>query len=84
MWTSKPDREPVGIFDVLRRLKEELEINIELASPDDFIPALDGWQGRSVFIARHARIDFFHYDFYAQALAKIERDQTGTGAMSCK
>ena len=70
----KPDPEPVGIFDALPRLKDELEINIELASPDDFIPALDGWQGRSVFIARHGRIDFFHYDFYAQALAKIERD----------
>ena len=70
----KPDPEPEGIFDALARLKEEIEINIELASPDDFIPALDGWQGRSVFIARHGRIDFFHYDFYAQALAKIERD----------
>ncbi len=70
----KPDPEPEGIFEVLPRLKDELEINIELASPDDFIPALDDWQGRSVFIARHGRIDFFHYDFYAQALAKIERD----------
>lgn len=70
----KPDPEPEGIFDALARLKEEIEINIELASPDDFIPALEGWQGRSVFIARHGRIDFFHYDFYAQALAKIERD----------
>ena len=70
----KPDPEPEGIFDALARLKEEIEINIELASPDDFIPALDGWQSRSVFIARHGWIDFFHYDFYAQALAKIERD----------
>ena len=70
----KPDPEPEGIFDALARLKEEIEINIELASPDDFIPALNDWQGRSVFIARHGRVDFFHYDFYAQALAKIERD----------
>ena len=28
---------------------------------------------RSSFIAREGGIDFFHYDFYAQALAKIER-----------
>ena len=70
----KPDPEPEGIFEALPRLKDELEINIELAAPDDFIPALEGWRERSVFIAHHGRIDFFHYDFYAQALAKIERD----------
>ena len=70
----KPDPEPVGIFDALPRLKDEIEINIELASPDDFIPALAGWQERSQFIARHGLVDFYHYDFYSQALAKIERD----------
>ncbi len=70
----KPDPEPVGIFDALPRLKDEIEINIELAAPDDFIPALPGWQERSLFIARHGLVDFYHYDFYAQALAKIERD----------
>ncbi len=57
----------------LPKIKEELEINLELASPDDFIPALPGWQERSRFIERIGKIDFFHYDFYAQALAKIER-----------
>ncbi len=81
----KLEPEPLGIFDALPRLKEELEINIELAAPDDFIPALDGWQGRSQFIARHGKVDFFHYDFYAQALAKIERwharDRGDVGAM---
>jgi hypothetical protein len=62
--------------DVLRsipRLKEELEINIELASPDDFIPELPGWRERSPFIAREGRLQFHHYDLYAQALSKIER-----------
>jgi hypothetical protein len=61
------------ILRALPQLKESLEINIELASPDDFIPALPGWEERSGFIARIGTIDFFHYDFYAQALAKIER-----------
>lgn len=28
---------------------------------------------RSPFIARYGEVDFFHYDFYGQALAKIER-----------
>lgn len=29
---------------------------------------------RSRFIARECEVDFLHYDFHAQALAKIERD----------
>src|ERR1051325_8125871 len=57
----------------LPRLKEQLHINIELASPDDFIPELPGWQDRSRFITQEGRLSFYHYDFYAQALAKIER-----------
>jgi hypothetical protein len=65
--------EPKGIFEAIRDAKESLGINIELASPDDFIPALPGWESRSRFIGRYGEIDFYHYDFYAQALAKIER-----------
>jgi len=61
------------ILKALPELKEALQINVELASPDDFIPALPGWEERSEFITREGAIDFFHYDFYAQALAKIER-----------
>jgi hypothetical protein len=34
----------------LPQLKKQLHINIELASPDDFIPALPEWQERSQFI----------------------------------
>ena len=65
--------EPAEILKALPDLKERLEVNVELASPDDFIPALPGWEERSIFIRREGTIDFFHYDFYAQALAKIER-----------
>jgi hypothetical protein len=54
-------------------LKERLQLNLELASPDDFIPPLPGWQERSPFILRAGGLEFFHYDFYSQALAKIER-----------
>lgn len=57
----------------LPRLKEQLHLNIELASPDDFIPEAPGWQERSVFVQQEGRLAFYHYDFYAQALAKIER-----------
>jgi hypothetical protein len=69
----KLDPEPPGVFDAIRRLKDELQINVELAAPDQFIPPVPGWRERSVFIARHGSVDFYHYDFYAQALAKIER-----------
>jgi len=61
------------ILRSLPRLKEQLRINIELASPDDFIPELPGWQERSRFIQQEGKLSFYHYDFYAQALAKIER-----------
>ena len=61
------------VFRAIPEIKERLQINIELASPDDFIPVRDGWEERSPFIARENRLDFHHFDLYAQALAKIER-----------
>ncbi len=66
-----PDSGP--ILTAIRDLKDSLNINVEFASPDDFIPALPGWQERSRFIVREHLLDYYHYDFYAQCLAKIER-----------
>ncbi|MBI4729436.1 MAG: hypothetical protein HY775_08040 [Acidobacteria bacterium] len=57
-------------------LKESLRINVELASPIEFIPVPVGWEDRSPFIAREGRLDFHHFDLYAQAMAKIERGHT--------
>lgn len=57
----------------LPAIKDELRVNVELASPPDFIPELPGWSDRSVFITREGGVEFYHYDFYGQALAKIER-----------
>lgn len=54
-------------------LKETLQINIELASPPDFIPELPGWRERSPLVFREGRVEVRHFDFYSQALAKIER-----------
>jgi hypothetical protein len=62
-----------AILRAIPALKERLQINVELASPADFVPELPRWQERSIFIARERRLDFFHYDFYSQALAKLER-----------
>lgn len=69
----KLDPEPAGAFEAIAEAKEVLNLNVETAAPDDFLPALPGWQERSRFIDRHGEVDFFHYDFYGQALAKIER-----------
>ncbi|MEQ8766715.1 MAG: DUF6036 family nucleotidyltransferase [Planctomycetota bacterium] len=65
-----PDEE---VFGELSRLKEQLNVNIELAAPDQFIPPLPGWEARSTFVTREGQVDFYHFDFYSQALAKIER-----------
>ena len=61
------------LLRALPELKESLELNVELACPAHFIPELPGWQERSLFITQEDKLSFFHYDLYAQALAKIER-----------
>jgi hypothetical protein len=61
------------VLRVIPGLKERFDINVEQASPDDFIPELPGWRDRSPFIVREGKLSFHHYDFYAQCLAKIER-----------
>ena len=67
------DPEPPGIFQAIAKLKQKLNINIELASPQDFLPPLPGWRDRSVFISKQGNISFYHYDFTAQALSKLSR-----------
>jgi len=69
-----PERDEV--LRAIPRLKEELEINVELASPGDFVPELPGWPDRSPFVAAEGRAFFHHYDLHAQALAKLERSHS--------
>jgi len=64
------------LLRALPHLKEELRLNIELASPVDFIPVRPGWEARSPFIAREGVLSFHHFDLCAQLLAKIERRHT--------
>jgi len=61
------------ILRAIPELKEKLHINVELASPTDFVPPLAGWEQRSPFIAQEGLLAFHHFDFYTQALAKLER-----------
>lgn len=69
----KIDPEPLKIYEAIQYAKRHCQVNIELASPADFIPELNGWRERSVWIKRYGSIDVFHYDFISQALSKIER-----------
>jgi hypothetical protein len=69
----KLDPEPEGVFEAIAVLKDRLNLNVELASPEDFIPRAADWRERSRPIAAIGRLQFFHYDFSLQALAKLER-----------
>jgi hypothetical protein len=64
------------LLRAIARLKHELQINVELVSPGDFIPLPNGSGQRSIFVAREGKVTFRHVDLYAQALAKIERGHT--------
>lgn len=62
-----------AVLRAIPRLKESLDLNVELASPDHFIPVKDDWAERSAVVGQEGRLTFRHFDLYAQALAKIER-----------
>jgi len=61
------------VFRDIQRIKERLNINIEFARPEDFVPPLKGTVERHVFIDTVGKISFYHYDPYAQAFSKIVR-----------
>ena len=65
-----------AILRAIAVLKDSLSVNVELASPDDFIPVPEGWSDRSPFVATEGPVSFHHFDLYSQALAKIERGHT--------
>jgi hypothetical protein len=69
----KVDPDPEDLLRRIPAIKEELEVNVELASPDLFIPVSEGWEGRSPLVESVGAVTFRHFDLVAQALAKIER-----------
>ncbi len=62
-----------ALLRAIPELKERLQVNVELASPDDFVPVPAGWEDRSRFVAQEGPLTFLDFDLVAQALAKIER-----------
>ena len=69
----KPVPDSDDLFKGIAEIKDKIGINVELASPGEFIPPLPGWQERSLFISQQGTIQYYHYDFYSQTLSKIER-----------
>ena len=70
------DPEQDEVLRALPAIKEELQINVELASPRHFIPLPAGWEERSPSVTREGLLTFKHFDLYSQALAKLERGHT--------
>jgi Nucleotidyltransferase of unknown function (DUF6036) len=54
-------------------LKERLQVNVELASPLDFLPPIPGWRERSRYRFRAGNLEVFDFDLYSQAMSKLER-----------
>lgn len=67
----EPERDE--LLRALPDLKERLSINVELASPLDFLPELPGWRDRSPFVVQEGALTVRHFDPTSQALAKLER-----------
>ncbi len=61
------------IESAIQRLKQELDVNVELASPGDFIPLPSSWQRQAQYIGRYGPLEVFYFDYYSLALSKIER-----------
>lgn len=57
----------------IKDLKEQLGVNVELASPLDFLPPLPGWQDRCRFRFRKGNLEVFDFDPHSQALSKLQR-----------
>ena len=65
------DREDV--FRDIQGIKERLNMNIDFARPEDFVPPLQDTRERHVLIDKIGSVTFYHYDPYAQLLSKIVR-----------
>lgn len=70
--TSSDDGE---FIQALRATQRLITLNVEAASPADFIPLPQGWRERSTFLTREGGLTIYAFDPLSTALAKIERGQ---------
>ena len=57
----------------IRHIVQQRQINVEFASPGDFIPLPSQWMSQAKYVGRYGSVDVFYFDFYSLALSKISR-----------
>lgn len=60
--------DPANLTTEIAQLKQKLNMNIEFASPGDFIPLPAQWEARSEFIKRYGQVDAFYFDMQISRL----------------
>jgi hypothetical protein len=68
--------DPAALEDLersIRELKDELDVNVEPASPADFLPIPRSVLDRSRFVARHGKMDVYYYHLPSLVIAKVAR-----------
>jgi len=65
-----------ALSEAIRQLKDSMRINVEFASPADFMPLPPQWEMHAQYIGRYGSLDVFYFDFYSIALSKIQRGST--------
>lgn len=68
--------DPHEVEMAIRQLIVRLGVNVELASPLDFIPVPASWERLSQYVGRYGSLDVFYFDFVTLSLAKISRGQS--------
>jgi hypothetical protein len=61
------------VFREIQDIKEQLDVNVEFARPEQFVPALPGADKRHVLIRTTGSVEFYHYDPYSQVFSKLVR-----------
>jgi hypothetical protein len=62
-----------AMVTAIRRIVEQMQINVEFSSPGDFIPIPTQWATQTKYVGRYGSVDVFYFDFYSLALRKISR-----------
>lgn len=62
-------------IQALRAAQRAVNLDVEPASPADFIPLPAGWRERSRFLVQEGGLTVYAFDTLSMALAKIERGQ---------
>ena|SRR3989304_7429171 len=60
-------------IECIRSISREMQIPVEQASPDEFLPLPSGYENRHRYIGRYGNLEVFHFDFYSVALGKLNR-----------